>query len=77
MPQTMLDAVEEVGGSFLITADHGNCETMLQKDKKGRPLKDKDGKLRPLSSHTLTPVRDLSPPDLPCVGNINTSISIL
>ncbi len=53
----MLGAVEELGGSYLITADHGNCETMLQKDKKGNVLKDKNGKPRPLSSHTLTPVR--------------------
>jgi 2,3-bisphosphoglycerate-independent phosphoglycerate mutase len=52
----LLKAVEEVGGRFLITADHGNAETMLQKDKKGVPLKDKEGKPRPLSSHTLVPV---------------------
>lgn len=48
--------MEEVGGRFLITADHGNAETMLQKDKKGVPLNDKNGKPRPLSSHTLVPV---------------------
>ncbi len=54
--QELLKAVEEVGGRFLITADHGNAETMLQKDKKGVPLKDKEGKPRPLTSHTLVPV---------------------
>lgn len=52
----MVEAVKEVGGRFLITADHGNAETMLQKDKKGKPLLDNDGKPRPLSSHTLVPV---------------------
>lgn len=46
-----------MGGRFLITADHGNAETMLQKDKKGNVLKDKEGKPIPLSSHTLVPVR--------------------
>ena len=55
--QTLLNAVEEVGGRFLITADHGNAETMLQKDKQGNVLKDKEGKPIPLSSHTLVPVR--------------------
>lgn len=53
---TMLDAVKQRGGSFLVTADHGNCETMWQKDKKGNALMDKDGRPRALSSHTLTPV---------------------
>jgi 2,3-bisphosphoglycerate-independent phosphoglycerate mutase len=53
---TLLKAVEEVKGRFLITADHGNAETMLQKDKKGNVLKDKEGKPIPLSSHTLVPV---------------------
>lgn len=46
-----------MGGRFLITADHGNAETMLQKDKKGNVLKNKEGKPIPLSSHTLVPVR--------------------
>jgi bisphosphoglycerate-independent phosphoglycerate mutase (AlkP superfamily) len=55
--QTLLKAVDEVKGRFLITADHGNAETMLQKDKKGNVLKDKEGKPIPLSSHTLVPVR--------------------
>jgi 2,3-bisphosphoglycerate-independent phosphoglycerate mutase len=54
--QTLLRAVDEVKGRFLITADHGNAETMLQKDKKGNVLKDKEGKPIPLSSHTLVPV---------------------
>jgi 2,3-bisphosphoglycerate-independent phosphoglycerate mutase len=28
--QTLLDAVEEVGGTFMLTADHGNAEDMVQ-----------------------------------------------
>ena len=33
---------------------------MLQKDKQGVPLKDAEGRPRPLSSHTLVPVRAVS-----------------
>lgn len=60
--QTLLDAVDEVGGRFLLTADHGNAEEMYQHNKKtGKPLMDKHGKPAVLTSHTLNPVRD-SPP---------------
>ncbi len=56
--QTLLDAVDEVGGRFLLTADHGNAEEMYQHNKKtGKPLTDKHGKPAVLTSHTLNPVR--------------------
>ncbi|KAK9915700.1 hypothetical protein WJX75_002829 [Coccomyxa subellipsoidea] len=52
----LLEAVEEVGGSWLVTADHGNAEDMVQRDKKtGKPLM-ADGQPRILTSHTLNPV---------------------
>jgi 2,3-bisphosphoglycerate-independent phosphoglycerate mutase len=38
------------------TADHGNADDMVQRDKKGKPLKDDKGKVIPLTSHTLAPV---------------------
>ena len=40
----VLNAIEEVGGAALITADHGNCEDMI--DDNGSPL----------TSHTTNPV---------------------
>ena len=40
----VLHAIEEVGGAALITADHGNCEDMV--DDKGNPI----------TSHTTNPV---------------------
>lgn len=51
----ILDAVEKVGGIYVITADHGNAEDMVKRDKKGKPLL-KDGKIQILTSHTLEPV---------------------
>jgi 2,3-bisphosphoglycerate-independent phosphoglycerate mutase len=52
----VLDAVNEVGGRFIVTADHGNCDEMVQRNKKGEKMLDKDGKTMPLTSHTLAPV---------------------
>ena len=40
----------------MVTADHGNADDMVQRDKKGKPLKDQQGHLIPLTSHTLAPV---------------------
>ena len=63
--------MEDVGGIWLVTADHGNAEDMVQRDKKtGKPLMEGD-KPRILTSHTLNPVREPSahthPPVLPPV----------
>ncbi|KAL6782316.1 GPM1A [Auxenochlorella protothecoides x Auxenochlorella symbiontica] len=53
--KVLLDAVEEVGGSFLVTADHGNAEEMVKRNKDGSP-KYTDGEPEVLTSHTLNPV---------------------
>jgi 2,3-bisphosphoglycerate-independent phosphoglycerate mutase len=45
-----------LGGIFVLTADHGNAEDMAKRDKSGKPLRDKDGKVQTLTSHTLNPV---------------------
>ena len=45
-----------MGGIFVLTADHGNAEDMAKRDKSGKPLLDKDGKVQTLNSHTLNPV---------------------
>ncbi|KAK1404803.1 Phosphoglycerate mutase (2,3-diphosphoglycerate-independent) [Heracleum sosnowskyi] len=52
----ILDAIEQVGGIYVVTADHGNAEDMVKRDKKGEPLVDKDGNVSILTSHTLEPV---------------------
>uniref|UniRef100_A0A7S4BVV5 phosphoglycerate mutase (2,3-diphosphoglycerate-independent) n=1 Tax=Chrysotila carterae TaxID=13221 RepID=A0A7S4BVV5_CHRCT len=53
----LLDAVNELNGIFIVTSDHGNADDMVQRAKKtNEPLTAKDGKLLPLTSHTLAPV---------------------
>ncbi|KAL4435450.1 hypothetical protein ABPG77_006212 [Micractinium sp. CCAP 211/92] len=54
--KVLLDAVEEAGGRFLLTADHGNAEDMVQRDKSGAPKMGPEGKPLELTSHTLNPV---------------------
>lgn len=49
--------MEEIGGTWLVTADHGNAEDMVQRDKKSRKPLMEGGVPRILTSHTLNPVR--------------------
>jgi 2,3-bisphosphoglycerate-independent phosphoglycerate mutase len=52
----LLKAVEELGGVFLVTADHGNADDMVQREKKTNKPVMQDGKIATLTSHTLAPV---------------------
>jgi len=52
----ILDGIEQVGGIYVVTADHGNAEDMVKRDKSGKPILGKDGKVQILTSHTLEPV---------------------
>ncbi|CAI9783619.1 unnamed protein product [Fraxinus pennsylvanica] len=52
----ILDAIDQVGGIYVVTADHGNAEDMVKRNKKGEPLLDKNGNIQILTSHTLEPV---------------------
>ncbi|CAN0904057.1 2,3-bisphosphoglycerate-independent phosphoglycerate mutase [Linum grandiflorum] len=52
----MIDAIEQVGGIYVVTADHGNAEDMVKRDKSGKPALDKSGNVQILTSHTLQPV---------------------
>ncbi len=53
----LLKEVEALGGVFLVTADHGNADDMVQREKKtNAPVKNADGSLAALTSHTLAPV---------------------
>lgn len=82
------EAVNAVGGIFMITADHGNADDMAQRDKKGKPLRDANGKAIPLTSHTLAPVpliiggSGLPPnvrlhPDMPTAGLANVTATFV
>nr|GEY49232.1 2,3-bisphosphoglycerate-independent phosphoglycerate mutase [Tanacetum cinerariifolium] len=48
----ILYAVEQIGGIYVVTADHGNAEDMVKRNKKGEPIL-KDGEVQILTSHTL------------------------
>lgn len=50
------EAVSKAGGVLLVTADHGNADGMWQRDSKGRPMLDPQGRPLPRTSHTLAPV---------------------
>jgi len=51
----LVGAIEDAGGAYLITADHGNADDMVQRNKDGSP-KHNDGVPIPKTSHTLAPV---------------------
>jgi len=53
----LLAVVDELGGTAIITADHGNADEMYEIDKKtGEPKKGKDGSYKAKTSHTLNRV---------------------
>jgi len=53
----LLAEVEKLGGVWLLTADHGNADDMVQREKKtNKPVRNADGSLALLTSHTLAPV---------------------
>jgi 2,3-bisphosphoglycerate-independent phosphoglycerate mutase len=52
----ILDAVTEARGCLIVTADHGNVEDMIERDKKGDPIFEKDGGPKWKTAHSLNPV---------------------
>ncbi|HEX9934794.1 MAG TPA: 2,3-bisphosphoglycerate-independent phosphoglycerate mutase [bacterium] len=52
----LLKIVERTEGTAFITADHGNSDEMFELDKKGKPITDENGRIKPKTSHTLNPV---------------------
>jgi 2,3-bisphosphoglycerate-independent phosphoglycerate mutase len=53
----LLPVIDELGGVAMITADHGNCDEMFERDKKtGKPKTNPDGSFKAKTSHTLNPV---------------------
>ncbi len=49
-------AVRRARGCLVVTADHGNAEDMVERDKAGRPLYDDEGRPRRRTAHSLNPV---------------------
>ena len=81
----VLDAVRESGGTLVLTADHGNCEVLVERGRDGKPLAGPDGRPVPKKSHTLSPVpfvvvdalgRDVrrAPIERPGLANIGASL---
>ncbi|GIX42630.1 MAG: putative 2,3-bisphosphoglycerate-independent phosphoglycerate mutase [Leptospiraceae bacterium] len=55
--QRLYEVIQKVNGTLIIIADHGNCEQMIEIDKKtGLPKKNPDGTYAAKTSHTLNPV---------------------
>jgi 2,3-bisphosphoglycerate-independent phosphoglycerate mutase len=51
----LLPVIKALGGTAIITADHGNADEMYEMDKKGG-VKMENGKPKSKTSHTLNPV---------------------
>ena len=52
----ILRAVAELNGALVVTADHGNCDDMFERERDGEPARDERGRPRPRTSHTLNRV---------------------
>lgn len=82
----VLDAVRAAHGTLVLTADHGNCEVLVERGKDGAPLTGPDGRPVPKKSHTLSPVpfivvdalgREVRPTPLERPGLANIGASLL
>jgi 2,3-bisphosphoglycerate-independent phosphoglycerate mutase len=52
----MIQRVNQIGGRYLVTADHGNADDMALRDKNGNPKKDERGQILPRTAHSLNHV---------------------
>lgn len=52
----LMKAVKELGGTLLVTADHGNAEEMAEHDATGSTKHNADGSMKAKTSHTTNPV---------------------
>ncbi|KAG5464520.1 hypothetical protein LSCM1_00710 [Leishmania martiniquensis] len=86
--EMLKEAVDSINGVFLVTADHGNSDDMVQRDKKGKPMRDDKGNALALTSHTLAPVpvfiggagldpRAMMRTDLPMAGLANVTATFI
>ena len=83
----ILAAVRATRGTLVVTADHGNAEDMVERDKAGVPLRNQDGSMKGKTAHTTNPVgfwihRPLGPrltlrKDLPDAGLANVASTLV
>lgn len=52
----LIEVASETGHTVIITADHGNCDQMIEVDKQGNAVRDRAGNYLAKTSHTLAPV---------------------
>ncbi len=53
----VMDAVRRSGAILVVSADHGNADDMVERDKDGKPKIDPDtGRVKAKTSHSLNPV---------------------
>ena len=52
----LVPAVEALGGTLVLLADHGNADEMVERDKSGKPKFDDRGRPRRKTSHSLNAV---------------------
>jgi len=52
----LIPAILSVNGTVMVTADHGNADEMYELDKQGNVKRDKNGRTKAKTSHTLNPV---------------------
>jgi 2,3-bisphosphoglycerate-independent phosphoglycerate mutase len=52
----LVPVVEKLQGTLIVTADHGNADDMVERDKTGKPKRRADGALDNRTSHSLNPV---------------------
>jgi len=84
----LLPVLRRCQATLMLTADHGNADEMFELDKKGAVKRDRDGRTKAKTSHTLNPVPFvLVPPtpqpgwqlraDLPAPGLSNVAATVL
>lgn len=52
----LIPIIEKLKGALIVTADHGNADEMYERDKDGSIARDKAGRPRSKTSHTLNAV---------------------
>jgi 2,3-bisphosphoglycerate-independent phosphoglycerate mutase len=52
----LVRAVTALDGALLVTADHGNADEMVERDKKGNLQRGEGGRFKPKTSHSLNRV---------------------
>jgi 2,3-bisphosphoglycerate-independent phosphoglycerate mutase len=84
----LLNGLLELGVTCVITADHGNCEEMVEREKDGSLRRRGDGSYKPKTSHTLNRVPCIvlgqgakeayeMAPNLPQAGMANLAATVL